>query len=66
MIKYGDRVAARDSNGAVVGTVFGFSKCRMESCNGARIWIRWPDGEQSRPCSRGVLYDAILGHWILR
>lgn len=27
--------------------------CTMEGCNGWRIHVRWPNGKNTYPCSRG-------------
>lgn len=29
-------------------------ECKLEGCSGVRIAVRWPDGELTWPCSRGM------------
>ncbi len=42
------------------GTEFGLAtggtrKCQMESCLGIRVGVRWPDGQLTWPCSKGLI-----------
>lgn len=43
------------SDGTVVGinTTTGY-RCRMEGCTGMRITVKWPDGNVTRPCTKGM------------
>lgn len=29
-------------------------RCRMEGCTGVRITVKWPDGQITRPCTKGM------------
>jgi len=29
--------------------------CALEGCNGDRIYVRWPDGKLTMPCSKGLI-----------
>ena len=31
------------------------SLCRLEGCGGLRISTIWPDGKNTRPCTKGLL-----------
>ena len=33
----------------------GVQPCRLESCRGVRIPVRWPDGKHTFPCSNGMV-----------
>jgi len=49
----GKKVISRD--GKDIGTATGATyKCTMEGCTGMRISTRWPDGKNTRPCSKGM------------
>ena len=52
----GTRVWSRD--GRACGVVTGTSLCRLESCGGARLHVRWPDGHRTYPCARGCSVRA--------
>ena len=53
MIEIGDRVRTRE--GDEVGTVRGNTeRCSLEGCHGTRIFVRWPDGHFTKPCSEGL------------
>ena len=42
-------------DGSVTARATGASfKCRLESCTGIRVTIRWPDGNYTHPCSKGM------------
>lgn len=42
-------------DGKQKGTVLNLHsrRCTMEGCGGWRIHVRWPDGKNTYPCSRG-------------
>ncbi len=29
-------------------------RCQMEGCRGLRLVVKWPDGQTSRPCTKGM------------
>ncbi len=37
--------------GLTTGSVRG---CALEGCRGPRVYVRWPDGHMTMPCSRGL------------
>jgi len=52
-IKFGVPVMSRD--GKITGTAPGNNKaCMMEGCRGRRVFVRWPDGTVTWPCSKGM------------
>lgn len=32
--------------------------CRMESCRGSRVGVRWPDGKITYPCSSQIVHEG--------
>lgn len=56
----GVHIWARDCRtvGVATGTV---TRCSMAGCTGIRIWVRWPDGRLTKPCSKGLLTHG--GGW---
>ena len=51
-------------DGTDKGTVTGtYTPCQMEGCRGRRVWVRWPDGKLTKPCSRGLEFDKGLNAW---
>ncbi len=36
--------------------------CQLEGCLGRRIVVRWPSGQITRPCSKGM-HDRPDGDW---
>lgn len=45
----------RSRDGALEGVVTGHVwPCRLESCRGVRVEVRWPDGTVTRPWSAGM------------
>lgn len=56
----GARVKSRD--GKVEGFVTGSNHlCQMTGCSGRRISVRWPDGKNTFPCSKGMKWEGR--HW---
>jgi hypothetical protein len=52
-IQVGDTVVDRD--GQLAGEVRGASeRCTLTSCSGVRVFVRWPDGRATKPCSKGL------------
>ena len=50
------------SDGKLTGSICGRGfHCRLESCSGLRIPVRWPDGRRTYPCTKGMFY--IKGTW---
>lgn len=37
--------------GVVVG---GYTRCSLEGCRGSRVWVRWPGGHLTKPCTKGL------------
>ena len=37
--------------------------CRLEGCNGLRIYVRWKDGKTTYPCSKGLVATKKPGVW---
>lgn len=46
-----------------IGRVVGERPCRMESCGGTCLGVRWPDGTLTWPCKRGMSFTA--GRWAI-
>lgn len=52
-ITKGTPVYSRD--GKLRGETTGaFRRCTLEGCGGERVYIRWPDGRLTYPCSKGL------------
>jgi hypothetical protein len=32
-------------------------RCKMEGCTGLRLTTRWPDGNITHPCTKGLVYN---------
>lgn len=44
----------------------GVQSCRLESCGGVRIPVRWPDGKHTFPCSNGMVeVDGKPETWMI-
>lgn len=41
-----------DEKGRLTG---GSRFCRLESCTGRRLGVRWPDGKLTWPCTKGLV-----------
>lgn len=41
----------------------GWRRCQMEGCMGRRLGVRWPSGEITWPCTRGM--DFVEGAWVI-
>ena len=47
------QIVSRD--GLTVGIATGSTRqCTMESCRGTRVYVKWPDGKVTMPCSKGL------------
>mgnify|MGYP001558136224 CR=1 FL=1 len=47
--------AIKSVNGKEQGKVVGQGfLCRLESCGGWRVPVRWPDGKLTYPCTKGM------------
>jgi hypothetical protein len=56
----GDHVYSRD--GELLGVMTGSTRsCAMGGCTGTRIYVRWPDGHVTYPCSKGLV--PYKGGW---
>ena len=40
-----------DEFGVATGTT---RRCQLEGCTGVRVYVRWPDGRLTMPCSKGM------------
>jgi hypothetical protein len=40
----------------------GYRHCQLEGCSGIRIGIRWPDGQVTWPCTKGLIFLGN-GEW---
>lgn len=59
----GTVIYSRD--GAIAGRATGSThKCRLDGCRGVRVSVKWPDGQNTFPCSGG-LTAAGDGEWII-
>ena len=44
-----------DRDSAKVGVVIGGGDdCQLEGCGGVKLSVRWPDGQLTRPCTKGM------------
>lgn len=48
------RIYAHDKthHGVTTGST---RKCTMHGCTGLRVFVKWPDGHWTWPCSKGLL-----------
>ena len=46
--------------GALLGTQ---RCCQMEGCRGRRLYVRWPSGKITIPCTKGMAYNDTSGYW---
>jgi hypothetical protein len=44
----------------------GSRRCALEGCRGVLLGVRWPDGELTWPCTRGMTWDNAKGEWEIR
>ena len=51
----GTRVYSRNGEEFGLATGGQARRCTMEGCGGARYGVRWPDGELTYPCSKGLI-----------
>jgi hypothetical protein len=58
----GSYICAGKDTGRVVG---GYTPCQMEGCRGVRIFVRWPDGSLTKPCSRGLTFNFDKNMWYI-
>lgn len=48
-----------DRTGKIRGVTTGGARhCQLEGCSGLRICVRWPKGNNTWPCSRGLTYSG--------
>lgn len=40
------------------GLVVGIRKCHRKDCRGVILLTRWPDGEETKPCTSGMKFDG--------
>jgi hypothetical protein len=40
----------------------GTRRCPLEGCTGLRIYVRWPDGRITYPCTKGLI-ERSDGTW---
>lgn len=57
MMEKGTRVYNREGTefGLATGGAARSRRCTMEGCLGVRYGVRWPDGELTYPCSKGLI-----------
>ena len=54
-----DHVMVYNKDGQVSGCAKSTGyRCRMEGCTGVRLTVMWPDGRQTRPCTKGLFTRA--------
>ena len=51
----GTRVYNRDGEAFGLATGGYPRHCTLEGCRGVRYGVRWPDGELTYPCSKGLI-----------
>jgi hypothetical protein len=60
MFTKGTEIYSRD--GKLKGVATGAQqRCRLAGCTGLRITVRWPAGNHTHPCSKGIV--ARDGRW---
>ena len=48
-----------DSHGRRFGLATGsIRQCKLEGCTGLRVYIKWPEGHMTMPCSKRLLEQA--------
>lgn len=47
------------SDGSESGTVIGIRRCGRKGCKGVVLLTQWPDGEETRPCTAGMVFDGV-------
>ena len=58
----GTKILCRE--GKKVGvTTGGQGRCMLEGCTGMRISTRWKDGQITKPCTRGLKWNAKRKMW---
>lgn len=63
MFRKGDTVVSRDMTCA--GQIVGDPRpCRQDGCRGQQVPVRWPDGELTWPCTKGLV--ELEGGWKIR
>ena len=51
--------AVLDRDGGVAGAATGsIRRCALEGCMGIRVYVRWPGGELTMPCSKGLAWTG--------
>jgi hypothetical protein len=59
-----ERVVSRD--GKHIGMTTGsWHLCQMEGCGGRRLSVKWGDGKNTRPCTKGMDWHPRKGWRIL-
>ena len=38
--------------------------CRQVECIGQRLYVKWPDGSITAPCTKGM-YRSEKGEWVI-
>lgn len=47
-------------HGLLTGTGY---RCRLEGCSGMRLGVKWPEGNLTWPCSKGLTQNADGKSW---
>ena len=56
-VKRGVRVHPRTGSQKIHGigrTTGALTRCTMDGCGSFRVWVRWPDGDLTKPCFEGM------------
>jgi len=57
-------VSCLNREGSLAGVLTGGTRhCSLSGCRGVRIYVRWPDGKLTLPCSEGMEYDEENKTW---
>ena len=58
--------SVRSRNGKTTGRpTGGLHPCTLEGCRGSRVAVRWPNGQITFPCTRGM-NATKRGDWRIR
>lgn len=60
---YARGLPVRPRTGKMTGRLTGGSRGCAEGCRGRRLGVRWPDGQLTWPCTKGMTYDAAKQRW---
>ena len=44
-------------------TTGAYYPCQMAGCIGSRLVVKWADGSNTRPCSKGMAWDHTKNVW---